>query len=46
MGLEMSGSMRLPIRMRRWLIDRFIQQKENENKAMEAEQRKAKSRSR
>jgi hypothetical protein len=36
--------MSLPINMRRWLIERFIQQKESENQAMEAQQRKARSR--
>ena len=36
--------MTLPINERKWLIDRFIQQKEKENEAMEAARRKAKSR--
>jgi hypothetical protein len=35
--------MTLPINERKWLIDRFIQQKEKENEAMEAARRKAKS---
>ncbi len=38
--------MRLPIILRRWMIERFIQQKEEENKAVEAQQRKAKNRKR
>lgn len=42
--LDMSGSMSLPINLRKWMIERFIEQKESENKAMEAEQRKAKAR--
>jgi hypothetical protein len=42
----MSGSMSLPINLRKWMIERFIQQKENENKSMEAQQKKANQRSR
>jgi hypothetical protein len=42
----MSGSMSLPINLRKWMIERFIQQKENENKSMEAQQKKASQRSR
>lgn len=34
--------MSLPINQRRWLIDRFVKQKEKENQAMEAAKRKAK----
>jgi hypothetical protein len=34
----------LPINERKWLIDRFIQQKEKENEAMEAARKKAKVR--
>jgi len=40
------SSMSMPINTRRWLIDRFIQQKEQENEAMEAQRRKAQSASR
>jgi hypothetical protein len=40
----MSGSMSLPINIRKWMIERFIQQKESENKAMDAQQRKARKR--
>jgi hypothetical protein len=40
----MEKSMRLPINMRRWMIDRFIQQKESENAAMEAARKKSQSR--
>jgi hypothetical protein len=46
MKLPMEESMRLPIILRRWMIERFIQQKEEENKAVEAQQRKAKNRKR
>jgi hypothetical protein len=46
MHLDMSGSMSLPINLRKWMIERFIQQKENENKSMEAQQKKANQRSR
>jgi hypothetical protein len=35
--------MSLPINERKWLIDRFIKQKEKENEAMESARRKAKS---
>lgn len=35
--------MRLPLNMRRWMIDRFIQQKESENAAMEAARKKSSS---
>jgi hypothetical protein len=38
--------MQMPILLRKWMIERFIEQKESENKAMEAQQRKAKSKSR
>lgn len=37
--------MRLPLRLRRWMIDRFIEQKEGENSAMEAARRKQQSQS-
>jgi hypothetical protein len=33
----------LPINERKWIISRFIQQKERENEAMESARRKAKS---
>lgn len=36
--------MRLPINMRRWMIERFIEQKESENAAMEAARKKSQSR--
>ena len=35
--------MTLPINERKWLIERFIQQKEKENEAMESARRKAKT---
>ena len=34
----------LPINERKWMIDRFIRQKEKENEAMEAARKKAKAR--
>lgn len=34
--------MTLPINERKWLIERFIQQKEKENEAVESARRKAK----
>lgn len=36
-------SMRLPINERKWMIERFIKQKNKENEAMEAAKRKAKT---
>lgn len=42
----MSGSMSLPINLRKWMIERFVDQKEKENEAMEASRRKSKSQSR
>jgi hypothetical protein len=35
--------MSLPIDLRKWLINRFIMQKEKENEQMEAERRKIKT---
>jgi len=46
MRLPMEQSMRLPIHLRRFMIERFIKQKEDERKAAEAEQRKARNRKR
>ncbi len=43
MHLPMSGSMSLPINMRKWMIERYIQQKEREEEAMEAARKQAKS---
>jgi hypothetical protein len=43
MRLHPDGSMSLPINERKWMIQRFIQQKNRENEAMEAARRKAKS---
>lgn len=43
MKLPMHNSMSLPINFRKWMIDRFIKQKEKENEAMEAARKKAKS---
>ena len=39
----MEQSMRLPINLRRFMVERFIKQKEDERKAAEAEQRKARN---
>ncbi len=36
--------MSLPINERKWLIERFVKQKEKENEAMESARRKAKTR--
>ena len=44
MHLDMEKSMKLPLNIRRWMIERFIQQKEEENKAMESSRKKAQSR--
>jgi hypothetical protein len=35
--------MSLPINERKWLIERFVKQKEKENEAMESARRKAKT---
>jgi hypothetical protein len=43
LNLPMEDSMKLPINLRKWLIQRFVDQKEKENEQMEAERRKAKS---
>jgi pantothenate kinase len=45
MQMDMTMSMRLPINLRKWLIERFIQQKENEKQAAESQQRKGRQRS-
>lgn len=45
MRLPMASSMTLPINLRRWMIERFVKQKEKENEAMEAARRKANSKS-
>jgi hypothetical protein len=34
----------MPLNLRKWMIERFIEQKENENKQMESQKRKAQSR--
>lgn len=41
MHLGYEGTMSLPINLRKWLITRFIKQKEDENSAIEKERRKA-----
>jgi len=38
----MEKSMRLPINTRRWMIDRFVRQKERENAEMESARKKSK----
>jgi hypothetical protein len=45
MHLPMAGSMSLPIELRRWMIERFIEQKEKENQAMESARRKSQAQS-
>jgi hypothetical protein len=40
--LSRDNCMALPINERKWMIERFIQQKERENQAIEAAKRKAK----
>lgn len=40
--LPRESFMTLPINERKWLIERFIAQKERENEAMESAKRKAK----
>jgi hypothetical protein len=44
--LEPEKTMRLPIILRRWMMERYIEQKEAENKAMESQQRRASRKSR
>jgi len=41
--MDAGSSMTMPINERKWMIQRFIQQKERENQAMEAARRKAKN---
>jgi hypothetical protein len=41
MHLPMAASMTLPINLRKWMIERYIEQKEKEHEAMEAQRRKA-----
>lgn len=40
----MQKTLVMPINVRRWLVNRYIEQKEKENEAMEAEKRKSKRR--
>lgn len=42
MQQERSKILQMPINSRKWIIQRFIQQKEKENDAMEAARRKSK----
>lgn len=37
-----SETLKLPINLRKWLINKFLEQKEKENEHMEAERRKIK----
>jgi hypothetical protein len=39
--LDYEKTMKMPLNLRKWMIERFIEQKENENKQMEAQKRKA-----
>ena len=43
MNMPMSESMSLPIILRKWMIQRFIDQKSKEDEAMEASRKKSKS---
>jgi hypothetical protein len=42
--MDYRNCMALPINLRKWMISRFIKQKEDENAEIEKERRKAKSR--
>lgn len=42
MRMQRSEALQIPINERKWMIERFLQQKEKENEAMEAARRKAK----
>jgi hypothetical protein len=44
MRMSRSECMGIPIYERKWLIDRFIDQKNKENQAMEEQRRKSKTR--
>lgn len=46
MHMDPEMCMRMPIVLRRWMIERFVEQRESENKAIESQQRKARNRSR
>jgi hypothetical protein len=45
MHIDRKSCMSLPINERKWIIERFIQQKERENEALESAKRNAKTRS-
>lgn len=45
MHMDPERCMRMPIILRRWMIERFVEQREGENKAIETQNRIAKSRS-
>jgi hypothetical protein len=38
---DMGKTLAMPINVRQWIVQRFIEQKEKENEAMDAERRKA-----
>lgn len=40
MKLPFDRCMRMPINLRKWMVERYIQQKEKEHEALEAERRK------
>ena len=42
MHMNPNQSMKLPIYERKWIVDKFIQQKEKENEAIESARRSAK----
>lgn len=41
--MNRAGCLQMPINERKWMIERFVKQKNRENEAMEAARRKAKS---
>jgi hypothetical protein len=43
MHMDAGFSMKLPINERKWMIERFIKQKNQENEALERAKRKAKT---
>ena len=43
---DMQKTLSMPINIRQWMVQRFIEQKEKENQAMEAERRKSSSKRR
>lgn len=46
MQQSMNQTLSMPINVRQWMVQKFIEQKEKENESIEAERRKASSRKR